>query len=547
MIKELVTRFGFEIDDHGLHALSEGIEAVKEGIKGLGEALIGEALGLYELVAHAAEAGVELKIMTQETGLAADKLQELQYRAKLADVSTQELNQSMFFLARNMAAAKEGGAEAIRHFQKMGISLSDLQSKSFSTDKALDKIAKTFKHLKDGPEKAALAANLFGRSGARMIPFLNNLHSALDPVNEAIMRMSMLTDEQIEQSEEFHVNLETLKTAFAGIARVIGFGLMPVATQIIEQMKKWVVQNRELIIMNLTEFVKGMATALGVTLKIVDALVQSFAGLAHSIGGVKIAVEGLLITFAVISGASVLWGIGKVTQAVVTLGNEFAIANLKAAAIPVAIGAALVALLLVMEDIYSFFQGKNSFTGDLLKVIPEIGAAFQNIFGPIFQPFVNIITMLTGGFTSWKDLFKELGVLLFNVLLTPLREAASLVSSLASLTGRALNNDTLKNFAKGTNDFSEKYFQIGGGPGAHTYAGNDSSTPDTIDSPQGIYGPSAAQVKEQNNHVQLHQEFNFPPGTEPGAVTDKIGAATGDGLDSILRQTSQSTSDGGAF
>lgn len=546
MIKELVTRFGFEIDDHGLKQLSEGIEAVKEGVVHLAEAIAGEALGLYELVEHAAEAGVELKIMTQETGLAADKLQELQYRAKLADMTTQELNQSMFFLARNMAAAREGGTEAIRHFQKLGISLADIQNKSFSTDQALEKVAATFHKMKDGPEKAALAANLFGRAGARMIPFLNSLKDALDPVNESIMRMSMITEDQIEESEEFHANLETLKTGLNGIVRVIGFGLMPTVNEIIEQMKKWIVQNREVIVTNLTEFVKGMAAAMMVTLKIVDALIKAFAGLAHGIGGVRIATEALLVTFAVISGVSVLWGIGKVTQAVVLLGNELAIANLKAAAIPVLIGLAFVSLLLVMEDIYSFFQGKDSFFGDLMKAIPELGTAFQSIFGPIFQPFVNIVSLLTADFISWKDVFKEIGVLIINTLLTPLREATALVSSIMSLTGRALGNETLQKGAAGIQDFSDKYLQIGGGPGAHSYGGHDYGLDAPDNGPGEIYGPPSGG-KTTQNQVQLHQEFNFPPGTEPGAVTDQIANHTTDGLDSILRQTSQSTTGGGAF
>lgn len=536
-IKELVTRFGFEIDDKGLKELQEGIDAVKEGLLHLGELLVGEAVGLYELVERTSEAGVQLKIMTQETGLAADKLQELQFRAKLADVSTEELNQSMNFLARNLEQARMGSEEARKHFRMLGISTAEIRNGTATADVVLKRMAKTFEHMPDGPRKTGLAMEIFGRSGARMVPFLNRLNETLDPVNQKIMQMSMITEAQIEQSEAFHINLETLKTALLGVARVVGFGLMPVATEIVESMKKWVIQNKDLIVTNLTEFVKGMAAALKLTIKIVDALVQSFAGLAHGIGGVRIGTEFLLGAMAVLSGISVLFGIGKVIMAVKELAASFAIADAAAAAIPIAIGAAMVAIFLIMEDIYSFFNGKKSFTGDLLKVLPEIGKLFKTIFEPIFEPFVAIITMITEGFGSWKDIFKELGVLIINVLLLPLRTLVGTIGAISSIIGRLTNSEKLKGFAQSASDFADNYLKVSAGPEA---------------SPTGI-GPSAAtstapvNSRQTNNQLQVQQNFNFPPGTDPAAVGDKISSSVSSGLDDVLRSTQRSTYNGGAY
>lgn len=532
MLKELITRFGFEIDDKGLKDLQEGIDAAKEGILHLGEALVGEAVSLYELVTKTAEAGVELKHMSQESGIAADRLQELQFRAKLTDVSTQELNQSMFFLNRNLNEARNGSEQARKHFRLLGISVQELRSGTLTTDQVLQRIAKTFDKLPDGPRKAGFAAEVFGRSGARMIPFLHNLNEALDPVNAKILQMSLITQEEIEASEAFHTNVETLKMGLLGIARVIGFGLMPTATQVVETMKKWIVVNRELIVSNLTEFVKGMANALKLTLAITDALVKSFAGFAHAIGGVRIATELMLGGFAVLSGVTVLFGIGKVIQAVVELGNSFAIANLKAAIIPVAIGAAMVALLLIMEDIYSFFNGKKSFTGDLLNKLPEIGKAFKAVFEPIFGPIVTLITKVQDGLYSWKDIFKQLGVILVNVLLTPIRAIVSQVGGLSSVIGRIFGNDTLKKF----------------GSAALDTAGNiklDDVVPSSI-GPKGALSAQGGASKQVNNDINQTLEFNFPPGTEPTSVSDKIQGSVSSGLDEVLRKTNQSTYDGGS-
>lgn len=533
-VSELVTRFGFEIDDKALKELSEGIELVKEGIIGLGEALIGEAVGLYELVSHAAEAAVKLKIMSAETGIAAERLQELQFRAKLADVSADDLNQSMNLLARNMIQAKQGSEEARKHFRQLGISTAELRSGTLTTDKALDRIATTFEKLPDGPQKTALAMEVFGRGGAKMVQVLNQLHNEIDPTNRKILEMSMITDEQIESSEKFHVNLETLKTGFVGVARVIGFGLIPAATEAIELMKKWLVENYDIIKTNLTEFMLGLVAAFKLTLKIVNALVQAFSGFAHSIGGVRIATELLLGAFALLSGLSILAGIGKVTEAVYALAGSFQVASLSAVALQVAIGAAFIILLLVMEDIYSFFQGKDSFLGDLLSALPELGRIFKGVFEPIFVPLVAIISKITEGIGTWGDLFKALGALILNVILAPFRLVFETIGAIGSLAGRLTGSEALKTFSKNMSEGSDLFQANLNGP-------NGISPQDAV----GAGGTSNS--KQVNNKVDLNQQFIFPAGTDPTTVGPKITSSVSDGLDDVLRQTQRSTSNGGQY
>lgn len=552
VIQELVTRFGFEIDDHGLKELEEGINAIKEGVLHLGELLIGEAVGLYELVERSAQSAVALKLAAEQSGIAADKLQELQFRAGLANVSADELNQSMNHLSRTMIQAKEGSEEARKHFRQLGITTAELRSGTLKTDDVLERVSKRFNAMPDGPQKTAMAWELFGRAGGRMVPVLNRLHEELSPINRELLEMSMITDEQIELSEAFHVNLNTLKLGLLGIVRVVGFGLIPVATEVIESMKKWIVQNRALIVTNLTGFVKGMTAALKLTVKIVDALIKSFSGFAGSIGGVETATKLLLGAFAILSGATILFGIGKVIEAVVALGNSFAVANLEAAAIPIAIGLAMVALGLILEDVFSFFTGKDSFLGDLLQALPGVGKAFQAVFEPIFEPFVKMITMITDGFTSWGDLFKTLGELFLNLVLAPLRSVVSLVAGAASLLGdSALGSGGLNAFSEGAQSFAGKITAGGIGDAASSIFGSGSSSPSASATGLGIT-PSAAvgggsPTKQTNNEINLKQEFVFPPGTDPAVAGDKITPAVSSGLDDVLKQTQRAGYNGGTY
>lgn len=535
-VKELITRFGFEVDDKGLKDLDEGISAVKDGILGLGATIVGAGLTLFGFVETAAHAGNELHRMTQTTGIAVENLQRLQFVAKLADVSSEELGQSLNFLNRNMNEARTGSAEARKNFRNLGISVEQLKDPAFTADKALAIVGKRFEKMPNGPQKTAMAMELFGRGGARMVTVLNEISQGLTPVQEKVLAMSMITEEQTRQGDEFGDALDVLLIAWKSIAKTIGFELMPVVKDIVDQMTLWIVENKELVKTNIKGFVKGLTSALKAAIRIADILIQSFSGLAHGIGGVEIMTKLLVGGFALLSGASILFGIGKIANAVVMLSNAFKIAGLSAALMQVAIGAAFIAIFLVAEDIYSFFNGKDSFLGDILDKLPELGTAFKSIFEPIFEPFVNIVTMLTDGFSSWKDIFAELGKLIVNAMLLPLRAVASTVGGIAGAVGRFTGSETLKGIGDSAAGLGQDL----------TFDG----IAKTFGNPTGI-GPQAAVAGAQgtglNQSLKVDQQFVFPPGTDPETAGPKVSSAVSDGLDEVLRKTQRSTSNGGAY
>lgn len=532
-IKELITRFGFEIDDKGLKDLESGISAAKDGILGLGVVMGGAAISLFGLVKSTADAKDELYKMSQRLGIEVEQLRQLSFMGKISGMSMDEMGLSLTFLNRNLENAKNGAPDAAKAFRQVGISGEMLRSGGVKADTALKILGERFATLPDGPKKVALAMEIFGRSGARMIPFLNRYTHGLTPLQQKVMAMGATTKESAEMGEEFNDSLHVMQVAIASVGKTVGTGLLPVAKEIVEQITKWIVENKDLIKTNLTGFVNALTASLKFSIKIADIFIKSLSGLANGLGGAETATKMLLMTFSILSGASLLIGIGKLVQAVVVLGNSLAIANLKAAAIPALIGAAVVALFLIMEDIYSFFTGKDSFLGDLLSILPEIGKAFSSIFDPIFEPFVNAITMITDGFGDWKDVFKELGVLVVNVLLMPIRLIVSSVAGFASVVGRIFNNDALKSFAAGAQEISDKIKLDSRMPGASI----------TGVTPQDAVGAGGKQVA---NRVDVKQEFNFPPGTDPLAVGDKIASKATDGFDDVLRATSFATSNGGA-
>lgn len=534
-VKELITRFGFEIDDKGLHQLEEGLHAAKDGLLGIGIVGAGAAATLFGLVKHAADAKEQLYFLSQRLGIGVEDLRKLGFQGKLAGLSLDDMTQTLTFLNKNIENAKHGSPELRKAFRQVGISGDQLRSGAINAGNALQMLSTRFATMQNGPKKVQIAMELFGRGGGRMIQLLNNMSHGFTPLQQAVFDMGHATEESAKQGHEFNDAFELMELAISSVGKKIGTALIPVATDILNQITTWIVLNKDLIKTNVTGFANALTASLKATVRIVDILIKSLSGLAQGFGGVEFATKSLLITMSVLSGASLLIGIGKLIQGVTALGNSFAIASLKAAAIPLLIGAAFIALLLIMEDIYSFFSGKDSFLGDILKKVPQLGKSFAAIFEPIFEPLVAFITKLTDGFSSWKDIFTELGILIINVLLTPFRLLFTTIGNIIAALGALSGSKGLKDAASFITDTAGKITAQGIGESV------TGVTP-------GLAFAGASGSKNQTITLGgVKQEFNFPPGTDPAVVGDKISNSVSDGLDDVLRKTSQSTSNGGAY
>lgn len=111
-----------------------------------------------------------LKDMSERTGVAIASLASYKLVAEQSGTSLNGIALGLNHLSGQM----------LRHgkeFRALGIDTQD-------ADKALRQIADTFKSMPDGMEKTALAIKLFGRSGAELIPLLNQGSAGLDEAAE---------------------------------------------------------------------------------------------------------------------------------------------------------------------------------------------------------------------------------------------------------------------------------------------------------------------------------------------------------------------------
>ena len=206
--------------------VTKAFDSVQSSIKG---ALTGmAAVASFTFVKGQFDAFVSgaagLKDMSERTGETVEKLSGLVAVAKIGGHSVEGLETAMLKLTKGMAGADEETKGAGHALEFLGIKSRDSEGKLKSSGDMIVKIAKSLDEFKDGPGKAAVAMDLFGKSGAQALPYLKDLAEQGDLV-------AKVTAEQAEQADQYEKTIRRLTAAKTALHKEIAMGVLPVAQQ----------------------------------------------------------------------------------------------------------------------------------------------------------------------------------------------------------------------------------------------------------------------------------------------------------------------------
>jgi len=384
IVEELVAKLGLEFDDTELKKFEEKMAGLGSTVKSFSFALAGAAGSIFAIAKFTSNAGDEALKMSQRLGVNIEALQELGYAAKLADIEHGELAQSIGLLNKNVTEAMSGNSELAGAFKKVGISVAQFRGKAPDAISLIGQMSDHFKTMPDGAEKSALAMKVFGKSGAKMIPLLNEGGAGLAKMGLEARRMGLVFDkESVEAMERFNDQITRVKSAVTGIAYSVGKRLVPIIEKLTNKFLAWLDANRSSVIQRTEFFFKALAVFVENAWNMLDGLTKSAMGFIDVMGGIE-KVTKMVIGFASAwYAAKMLIGIGRVIQAIKALRFAMITAQLAALAVPLAIGAAFVALGLIIEDLYLTLTDPNAdtFFRDLINMAPKALDFIKGLFG----------------------------------------------------------------------------------------------------------------------------------------------------------------------
>ena len=213
----------------GIKLLNSSLKTLKRVLPSITVVATAAAAAILLLTKRAIDNADRLAKMSKTTGIAVETLSALQPAAELAGSSIEDVATGLQRLARTASDAQRGLETAKRPFRDLGIEVADANGQLRPLEQILDDVARALIPIPDGTKKVALAQELMGRSGAKLIPLLNDLgvRGFAAVRKEAEKFGVLLSAETAKAAEDFNDNLTRLGKAATGLSLTVAKELLP--------------------------------------------------------------------------------------------------------------------------------------------------------------------------------------------------------------------------------------------------------------------------------------------------------------------------------
>jgi hypothetical protein len=184
----------------------------------------------------------ELGKVAQRIGVPVEQLSALKFAADQSGVSLDQLGQGFRDLAQKMSeAAGDNQSGPARAFAAIGVAVTDAAGKLRASDQVLLDVAQKFAGLKDSAAKTTLAIQMFGESGAQMIPFLNQGRDGIAQLGDEARSLGLVIDSETSAAAgRFMKNLDDLKKSKDALVTVMAARLAPQLERLSSQFATYV-------------------------------------------------------------------------------------------------------------------------------------------------------------------------------------------------------------------------------------------------------------------------------------------------------------------
>ncbi len=303
--------WGGEVQAVGLKVFAAGAA--------IGGALVGAALSF-------AKTGDALAKMSKRTGASVEALSELEFAAGRSGASAETLEKGLRGMARTLYDAERGLSTAVDVLTDMGLTVEDLKGKKPEDQFAI--MAEALSKIKDPTLRSALALKAFGRSGAELLPLMQDGAAGIQKLREEARRLGLtISGEDAAAAEVFTDAMGDLWATIKRATFAIGAALAPTLqritqwiTRVVANIRQWIDNNRPLV--NTLLMVSGVLLGVGAALLTVAVALKTVAFALTGLRVAMVAIGAIIKVAGVVIGA-LTSPIGLVVAAVVGLGAIF--------------------------------------------------------------------------------------------------------------------------------------------------------------------------------------------------------------------------------
>ena len=332
--------------------------------------------GLVAMTKKTMDAGSEMYLLSQKTGVSVEALAQFKKAASTSGTDIETVAKAIAKLSKGMfEAAQTGKGPTADALKTLGISATDATGKLRSADAVMLDIATKFKGMPDGVQKTALAMQLFGKSGAELIPMLNMGGEAIDK-----MKVKMTTA-FAERAQEYSAKLTALSGKVGALGADIAIVLLPVLDKMADGITAVVDWFNKLDpgIRNTIVAVSLFAISFGAIATIIGTVVGALSAIGTAVAGLGAAFAGTGIAATIAGWLPAI--IGATSGIVAALGGilTFVTGTLIPGLLAVVTGPVGLTVLLVAAIVALCIAFREPIMGFLTWVWENLVGGFQKI------------------------------------------------------------------------------------------------------------------------------------------------------------------------
>lgn len=207
--------------------------------KAVGVAAVAAGAALTALVVSQINQADSARKTAQAVGVSTEALTGLTFAASQSGVSQESLAASLGKLNRSMLEAATGTEQYEQAFAALGVSVIGASGDLRNSEDVLKDIADKLQSLPDGAEKSALAMDLLGRSGTKLIPLLNGGAEGIDALTKQAAALGLvISDKTAMEAELFNDSLAVMGALSTGLGRQIAADLLPNLSALADNMAR---------------------------------------------------------------------------------------------------------------------------------------------------------------------------------------------------------------------------------------------------------------------------------------------------------------------
>ena len=243
---------------------------------------VGAGTALFGVGQMVADYAGSVNDMSEATGVSIEGWQQMTYAAKMSGIEQEKLATSLVKFDKQITSAAAGSKTAGQAFSDLGISLKDAEGNVRAPNEIFKDVAEVFARTENGATKTALACEFFGKSGAELMPMLNEGKEGLNGLYDAAARTgNVMSNDAIRACDEYGKKMDAVKLQAKGVGLALGAVLAPMLHKVINRVSE--------IIQRATDWINNnqqLANTIGKVALIGAALLIGLGSLSVAIGGV---------------------------------------------------------------------------------------------------------------------------------------------------------------------------------------------------------------------------------------------------------------------